>query len=152
VVLVHTAFGSVARSDVDADVTRVSVLAFTAAVPAEIAEASEDVAIATRESVFALTELVIPAVAELVFAFMTAANDEVPIATRLSVLLLIAFVLFEIATPIDVEAVETVVPTVVTSDCKAKLPEFKPAPVSVRVVLVHTSSASEPSEVRVRAE
>jgi hypothetical protein len=123
---VQIAPGSVANKDDEAVATLVSVLEFTAEVPADIAFASELVAIATRESVFALTEEVIPAVAEFVLALITAANE--------------------------LDAVETVVPTVVTSDCKAKLPESKPAPVKVRVVCVHTSAARLPRELSVLEE
>jgi hypothetical protein len=79
-----------AASDAVAIPTRVSVLLLTDAVPAVIAMPSEVEAVKTVELVLLFTALAIPAVALLVFALITAASD--------------------------VDAVETVVPTVVTSD------------------------------------
>jgi hypothetical protein len=79
-----------AASDAVAIPTRVSVFELTAEVPAAIAVPSDVDAVKTVELVLLLTALVIPAVAEFVFALITAASD--------------------------VDAVVTVVPTVVTSD------------------------------------
>jgi hypothetical protein len=84
--------------------------------------------------VFALTAVVIPAVAEFVFALITAASDVDAVPTLVSV--------FEF----------TAVVTPETSDCVASEPESRPAPVSVRDAYVHTSAATEPIAVKVRDE
>jgi hypothetical protein len=100
------------------------VFELTAEVPAAIAVPSDVDAVKTVELVLLLTALVIPAVAEFVFALITAASD--------------------------VDAVETVVPTVVTSDCVASDPLVSVASVSVRVALDHTSDANVPKVLKVR--
>jgi hypothetical protein len=64
------------------------------------------------------------------------------IAIRLSVFALIT-------EASELEAVETVVPTVVTSDCVASEPASSVAPVSVLVALLHTSVAIVPNELSV---
>jgi len=81
----------------------------------------------------------------LVLALITAASELVAIPTLLSVLLFTLAVLAEMAVAIDEEAVDT-------SDCVAREPDERPAPVSVLVPFVHTSAASVPNVVRERPE
>ncbi len=81
--------------------------------------------------------------ARLVFAFTRPTIDDDAIATTVLVLL------FTLAVPAAMaEAREDV--AVSTSDRVASEPDVKPAPVSVRVPLVHTSAARVPKPVRVR--
>jgi hypothetical protein len=89
-----------------------------------------DVATASAESVCALTVDAMPPVALSVWLLIL----EVALAIELSVCVLI----LDVALPMSVWV--------------ASEPELKPAPVSVRVAELHTSTASVPNEERVRDE
>jgi hypothetical protein len=110
--------------EVDADPTMLFVFALTLAVPAAIADPSEDEAVA----VFALTTKAIEEDAEPTTLFVFAFTLAFPAV---------------IAEAIDEEAE-------VTSDCVASDPDVRPAPVSVRVPLDQTSAARVPNAVSVR--
>jgi len=105
---------------------------------------SEAIEVVIEESVEPSEEDAFPTML-FVFALITAARDEVAIPTRESVLLFTLAVPAETALAIDEDAV-------VTSDWVASDPLESPAPVSVRVPLVHTSAASVPNVVRERVE
>ncbi len=77
------------------------------------------------------------------FVLMFDASEVDAASTSASVLAFIAASLFVTAAPSELEAVWT-------SDNVASDPEVRPAPVRVRVPLVHTSAARVPNPVKVR--
>jgi hypothetical protein len=80
---------------------------------------------------------------EFVFPFTTAASDEVAVASAVSVCPFTFAVPALTAAPSELDAL-------VTSDCTARDPDERPAPVRVRVVETQTSAASVPKVVRLR--
>jgi len=161
--------------EVDAVRTVASVLLFTLAVPAEIADPSEEVAVWTSDRVARLPE-VRPAPVRVLVPLVQTSEASVPKPVRvrepaaqtLAGIDEIELVMDESVLPKDDEAAKTValvllltaaVPAVMaepsdevavsTSDKVAREPDVRPAPVRVLVADPQTSEASVPNPVRV---
>ncbi len=133
------------ESEVDAFKTALLVFALTT-------PAIDEDAVATIALVFALTALVLLVIfvasevealstIALVLVLTTPAIDDEAVATMAFVFALTADVTAAILVESDVEAF-------VTSDCTARDPLERAAPVSVLTLLVHTSAAKVPNVVR----
>jgi hypothetical protein len=151
-----------AGSDAASDDEAVATVAFVLAVPAAIETASEDEAFPTTVLVLLFTAVVIPDVCALVLlltavvtdddaAVIAAAIDDDALPTMVLVLLLTAVVIPDVCALVFalITAASDEV-AVVTSESVASDPEVRPAAVRVRFAESHTSSASDPSDERVR--